>query len=575
MSIEQQSYSQPSQAELEIEAFKQSKIQQHEEALAAKRKQDKLDLLEELFGDAHIENTEASQNRIDEVTAYLNHLEGISNRPDDFDPLDDEFNREHTAAIAENESFDLHKVQAINQVHEHIAADPKLRRIQMLADSIATLRQQEVPANADAEARLATTLDAKEEKFTELISDYDSAPSTLSADEKLLLTNYLMDRATVGDAAMPVVTYADFKDAKQTSTSDNDQLRELAAIDAADVSLDDTTYNKAPILDMEELTTLADMDAADTSLIDVTTETARGRNTPEDISILENMEAANVSLSDEQSVEDISILENMEAPNVSLSGAEKPPTDNQADHDAAGTDQRNIHPETVDKPSMADTLQAMMDEERTKQTHERSRFNPVYRMQMLFNKATTSLRERRSQADPSEESRKAGIALGAVGLSALAIGSAIIYKNNPDIGQDISNWFADIGKGLGINTDSTPDVDSGNTPGNGSGGGREIINPDEGNVDTGSAAPDAPAAPELLNAPAFNIAYGSGGEALMRGLGVDAREWYAISGDLVEKFPTEFYREYDPRLGGDDIRLRRPGFLNEEAQKLILQRLGK
>ena len=138
--------------------------------------------------------------------------------------------------------------------------------------------------------------------------------------------------------------------------------------------------------------------------------------------------------------------------------------------------------------------------------------------------------------------------------------------------------MADLGKSLDFdpsNPVTTPDTNVDNsgldtTP--------DVI-PDTTTTTPGTTPDAAPAVknPELLNSAAWNIGAGDGGINLLRDLGIESptlETWDAISGDLPDRFPGEFYREFEPS-GHVDERISHQGALSEEARKVILQRLGR
>ena len=81
-------------------------------------------------------------------------------------------------------------------------------------------------------------------------------------------------------------------------------------------------------------------------------------------------------------------------------------------------------------------------------------------------------------------------------------------------------------------------------------------------------APAEPPVPEIVADPNFAIEGGEGGIHFFQSLGLSEADWYAVSGELRQNFPNEFYTE------GYDVRIAHPGQLSLEAQQFIKTRFG-
>jgi hypothetical protein len=517
----------------------------------------------ELIGDAgETDFSDEARLRLEEAAAYDAHLEKIS-KNESYGTLD---------SALDNAEAGEYK----DSIDRLIDSNPQLRRLAARAEAFNKLRNEpQFHSLADAEKRsdvqeqdiLDTLLEIEEQggvksytrSTTEEGGKINVETVTLDKNDISEINNRIFDRMyrEASPATTTTETKIGEKSAKEESkpvdaVAETDDIDALADIKAADVSLD--SGDKAGFLDMDEINRLAALEAADVSLGGVTTVEATTGITPEDISVLENMEPADVSLAsnaepqnDLLSEEDAASLNGIEAANVSLEQEEEHVYEAEPFLDVEGIQSRLSH------------------EEETTENHRRNRFNPMYRAHMLFNKATSKIRERTGNSTANEKSRAAKIGLGIVGIAAVSLAAVAAYKSNPDI----QNWLNDIGNNLGF--DNIPDTS--NTPAPIETGNN--INPDNGSIDTTPpVTPETPAVPELLNTPAFNTLNGGGGEALMSNLGIDTQKWYTISADLPDLFPNDFYREQLPS-GFTDIRFRHTGFLSEDAQKVLLQRLGK
>ena len=521
----------------------------------------------ELIGDAgETDFSDEARLRLEEAAAYDAHLEKIS-KNESYGTLD--------SALDSAEAGEYK-----DSIDRLIDSNPQLRRLAARAEAFNKLRNEpQYHSLADAEKRsdvqeqdiLDTLLEIEEQggvksytrNTTEEGGKINVETVTLDKNDISEINNRIFDlmyrEATPAHTSAPAPAEAKVteKPAKEESkpvdaVAETDDTDALADIKAADVSLD--SGDNAGFLDMDEINRLAALEAADVSLGGITTVEATTGIAPEDISVLESMEPADVSLTSNEesqndllSEEDAAALNGIEAADVSVEQEEE-----------------HVY-EAEPFLGVEDIQSRLAHEDETTENHHRNRFNPIYRAHMLFNRVTSKIRERSGNMTANEKSRAAKVGLGIVGLAAVSLAAVAVYKNNPDI----QNWIADLGNNLGI--DTTPDaiqtpapIDTGDS-----------ISPDNSSIDTTPpVTPETPAVSEFLNNTAFNTPAGGGGEGLMKNLGIDTQKWYSISGDLPDLFPNEFYREQLPS-GLTDIRFRHEGFLPEDAQKLILQRLGK
>lgn len=172
------------------------------------------------------------------------------------------------------------------------------------------------------------------------------------------------------------------------------------------------------------------------------------------------------------------------------------------------------------------------------------------------------------------------IAMGTVALSAVVGGAVGSLLTNADLVKDVAHevknflsapLFEDVKgffTGLGQPDaapapDQTygpdapdPEVDGGEDIDNGTG--------DAGN-DNGSegGSYDAPAAPEFVSDPRFDVPDGKGGIWLFQEAGLTESDWYSVQDELASKFPDEF------EFKGDDLRIVKEGPLSEAAQEFI------
>lgn len=196
-----------------------------------------------------------ARRRVEEGDAYERHLEAMADRGNG-DPFLADLNgqpspayeQEWDDAIAENEAFDARRANEEQAIVEKMTNDPEVRRMQMLADDIAKLRNRTFDhTNADA---LVDRLKDKEDKLNELLVKYserdDADPVVIDRIIDSTATVPAQDTTTAADSgeradadAQTEAREGGHDDAEPRSDDETDQGeaddREADAADAVDV----------------------------------------------------------------------------------------------------------------------------------------------------------------------------------------------------------------------------------------------------------------------------------------------------------------------------------------------------
>lgn len=225
-----------STAQSEIDAF-----------TAAKKAEAKQLLLEDIFADSVTGHSELDEKRVQEGAEYYKHLEELSNRSEDYDAYDNEathtaFDREWDDAIEENEAFDA--AQAAFEAK--MQADPKIRQMSIIADSIVALRAKLVTLEtADADAQ---RIDDLEDRLTVLLTNYSERDDYDAAIESAIIDKTAAEGQSIeskpvaqtsAEAAAPIVSPAERTD---VPTAAGKEKEEPSNTDDSDENLEPTSY---------------------------------------------------------------------------------------------------------------------------------------------------------------------------------------------------------------------------------------------------------------------------------------------------------------------------------------------
>ncbi|MGK2896110.1 MAG: hypothetical protein ACSLEY_00700 [Candidatus Saccharimonadales bacterium] len=156
---------------------------------------------EAMYGEAgKTDFSDEARRRLEEADEYQQHLAGMAERGDEYD-------------VTEDESYK-------DTIDRQIAADPGLRRMEMMARHIAEVKN--TPVSLENADRLPGVLQDKEDKLEELLIKFDET-STLDSREKEDIMNRLMNMSE-GTANLPASA-----EGKNASASEDVEVQEDTA----------------------------------------------------------------------------------------------------------------------------------------------------------------------------------------------------------------------------------------------------------------------------------------------------------------------------------------------------------
>jgi hypothetical protein len=217
---------------------------------------------ESLVGDAgKTDFSDDARQRLLDANAYHEHRLAMEARDVDYIPMDHEttsaaFDREWDAAIVENEARDTALAEKVSTLDAKLAADPKLRRIHMMAKDVDQLRNRIF--NAENVERREQILAAKEDKLEELLLAYENESNESPSDRYEIL-----DYALTGHVVPPSSIKGDFETDITESTVDStpeapQETTPLFDEIANQYNLDDTHDNENLAADPEHRALLND-----------------------------------------------------------------------------------------------------------------------------------------------------------------------------------------------------------------------------------------------------------------------------------------------------------------------------
>lgn len=482
-----------------------------------------------------------AHQRVHEAKAYHEHRVEMEARPDDYQPLGDGFEREWATAIAENEARDAAQAEKADRIQARIAADPKLRRLQMLAESTNELGAQDASTDADRDIRQQQVYAAKRDKFDELLVEYD-ASSDLSFDEKSEIYDHLVGLifATQKAPTSPATSEKNtpVAETNKETSEDTPLYDELASRHLRD--MEDTADANRDTVTAADEAHLALLDATDNALA---------------------ADAEHLRLLDEddnQREADTAHLDLLNAADgVRSDEHEQTPANEALAADEEHAALLNAADAEPNEALVADEAHlAMLDAADAQPQAEEEQYvlaHPVTRRERLlaaWNRTTERFNSKRTTQ--SDKRTAAAVAVAVIATAVAVVGHRF-------------GWFHGIGLDPNLlppsgNGPSTPPPETPPTP-------------EQPPTHTPEVPPVA-ANPLEIYAPAFNIPQGSGGEDLMRRLNVSPTEWYSkVAPGLAEKYPHDFYTQ---NVGSFvDVRFSHPGPLSKDIEQDILQRLGK
>lgn len=501
-----------------------------------------------LYGEAGVTDfSDEAKKRLHEADAYEQHLESMADRGEDYDAV---------AANLENGDYK-------DAIDRQIATDPNLRRMEMLAKSIASANATEVtPENAD---RLPGVVKDKEDKLQELMIAFNETSELDPADKDEIMRRII--DMTEQSAASGTASASENQEAASTAGTETAEQEQVAEPATESVPVDtpahegesleeyEARYGVNPDLaiDPNEMPiAMPDMSGInpeqEQQIEFVIGDIVRVRRTSGDVEddwhvlgISANNPSGTVLVGKENvGTKRIPWQELVDMQSLEVSSAEEQPEEEQ--NEAANDDAEQDVDHEVDED--------ISDEETGVDNRARSWFKRAkdavnggltalyIGIGRTMNKLASSERKEGETDDEYNERMKRNGRRVAVGIVAVGVAYGA-YRTFHGI---------DSGSGGGASSSSTehPVFDP-------------TVNPSDLGPDTSNGGGNTARA-ELLNSDAWNIPKGSGGEALMDRLGVDKSVWYEHQNEFLDRFPNEAFRMADGNVGFDD-----PGRLSKNA----------
>jgi hypothetical protein len=500
-----------------------------------------------LYGEAGVTDfSDEAKKRLHEADAYEQHLESMADRGEDYDAV---------AANLENGDYK-------DAIDRQIATDPNLRRMEMLAKSIASANATEVtPENAD---RLPVVVKDKEDKLQELMIAFNETSELDSADKDEIMRRII--DMTEQSAASDTASASENQEAASTAGTETAEQEQVAEPATESVPVDtpanegesleeyEARYGVNPNLaiDPNEMPiAMPDMSGINPeqeqqmefTIGDIVRVRRTSGEVEDDWQVLgvsaNNPDGRVVVGKDGVGTKRLSWQELVDMQSLEVSSAEEQPEEEQnevASDDAEQDVDHEVDEDTSDEETGVDN-RARSWFKRAKDAVNGGLTKLYFGIGRTMNKLASNERKEGETDDEYNERMKRNGRRAAVGIAAVAAayGAYRLYHG----------------------------IDSGSGGGTGGSSPEHPFNP---TVDPSDLGPDTSngggntAHAELLNSDAWNIPKGSGGEALMDRLGVDKSVWYEHQNEFLDRFPNEAYRMADGNVGFDD-----PGRLSKNA----------
>ncbi len=500
-----------------------------------------------LYGEAGVTDfSDEAKKRLHEADAYEQHLESMADRGEDYDAV---------AANLENGDYK-------DAIDRQIATDPNLRRMEMLAKSIASANATEVtPENAD---RLPGVVKDKEDKLQELMIAFNETSELDPADKDEIMRRII--DMTEQSAASGTASASENQEAASTAGTETAEQEQVAEPATESVPVDtpanegesleeyEARYGVNPNLaiDPNEMPiAMPDMSGINPeqeqqmefAIGDIVRVRRTSGEVEDDWQVLgvsaNNPDGRVVVGKDGVGTKRLSWQELVDMQSLEVSSAEEQPEEEQsevASDDAEQDVDHEVDEDTSDEETGVDN-RARSWFKRAKDAVNGGLTKLYFGIGRTMNKLASNERKEGETDDEYNERMKRNGRRAAVGIAAVAAayGAYRLYHG----------------------------IDSGSGGGTGGSSPEHPFNP---TVDPSDLGPDTPsgggntAHAELLNSDAWNIPKGSGGEALMDRLGVDKSVWYEHQNEFLDRFPNEAFRMADGNVGFDD-----PGRLSKNA----------
>jgi len=500
-----------------------------------------------LYGEAGVTDfSDEAKKRLHEADAYEQHLESMADRGEDYDAV---------AANLENGDYK-------DAIDRQIATDPNLRRMEMLAKSIASANATEVtPENAD---RLPVVVKDKEDKLQELMIAFNETSELDPADKDEIMRRII--DMTEQSAASDTASASENQEAASTAGTETAEQEQVAEPATESVPVDtpanegesleeyEARYGVNPNLaiDPNEMPiAMPDMSGINPeqeqqmefAIGDIVRVRRTSGEVEDDWQVLgvsaNNPDGRVVVGKDGVGTKRLSWQELVDMQSLEVSSAEEQPEEEQsevASDDAEQDVDHEVDEDTSDEETGVDN-RARSWFKRAKDAVNGGLTKLYFGIGRTMNKLASNERKEGETDDEYNERMKRNGRRAAVGIAAVAAtyGAYRLYHG----------------------------IDSGSGGGTGGSSPEHPFNP---TVDPSDLGPDTSngggntAHAELLNSDAWNIPKGSGGEALMDRLGVDKSVWYEHQNEFLDRFPNEAFRMADGNVGFDD-----PGRLSKNA----------
>ena len=501
-----------------------------------------------LYGEAGVTDfSDEAKKRVEEADTYERHLESLAGRADTDDIMD---------------SLKNPDVRHEDAIDRQIAADPNLRRMEMLAKSIASANATEVtPENVD---RLPVVVKDKEDKLQELMIAFNETSELDPADKDEIMRRII--DMTEQSAASDTASASEKQEAAATAGTETAEQEQVAEPATESVPVDtpanegesleeyEARYGVNPNLaiDPNEMPiAMPDMSGINPeqeqqmefTIGDIVRVRRTSGEVEDDWQVLgvsaNNPDGRVVVGKDGVGTKRLSWQELVDMQSLEVSSAEEQPEEEQnevASDDAEQDVDHEVDEDTSDEETGVDN-RARSWFKRAKDAVNGGLTKLYFGIGRTMNKLASNERKEGETDDEYNERMKRNGRRAAVGIAAVAAayGAYRLYHG----------------------------IDSGSGGGTGGSSPEHPFNP---TVDPSDLGPDTPngggntAHAELLNSDAWNIPKGSGGEALMDRLGVDKSVWYEHQNEFLDRFPNEAYRMADGNVGFDD-----PGRLSKNA----------
>jgi hypothetical protein len=375
----------------------------------------------ELYGEAgQTDFSDEARKRVEEADKYERHMEGLANetRSDHDRGLDRlesgevesaAYNREHDDAIIANDEIDAYKMKdeidakaKADAIDAKIAADPKLRRMDYLAQQIAELRNKPVDENADADILRLKGLEDNLESYLVKYAESD--------DYDAELADLMIERSATAPAAKEAEKADEKKARSPEEFSETDSPEQMIA-DIADLISKETDPVKKAEAQEKLREIMTQIEGA-----------LEGKDKKDDLGDLDDLSAPELKDGEKSDLDD---LDAAEAPKVGdeadledLDDKEAPKVADPADKKDVDGEEHDL--EDLDKLSAPEVGEAPAETEDTRRWYKRAWDRAGLIFVLGMNKAGERMHL------PEKRSTRVATAIGAVTL--LAVGGALAWK---------------------------------------------------------------------------------------------------------------------------------------------------